>query len=93
MLIRCRDCNSTIKPGEPTCYCCGSAAPAGDSAKTAFGKKFAAGIQVAFLLSAAMTVASLFFEATPSFAKCLTATVVLLFVKSSAQQMIEKRGG
>ena len=93
MLARCRDCNSTIKPGETTCYGCGSKLETGDSAKTAFGKKFAVGINIAFILSGVLTVASLFFDATPSFTKCVTTTLVLFLAKSSAQQMTEKKGG
>ena len=92
MLARCRDCNSTLKPEETNCYACGATVQKVDSTQTAFGRKFAAGIQVAFLVSAVLTVASLFFDATPSFIKCITTTLVLFCVKSSAQQMVEKKG-
>ena len=94
MLIRCRDCNSTIKPGEARCYACNAIAPEDAMlTKGSFGRKFAAGISLMFFASAALTVASLFLEDTPSFMKCLTTTLVLLFVKSSANQMAEKKGG
>jgi hypothetical protein len=91
MLIRCRDCNSTVKPGEKKCYACGSAVIV-DDGRVPLAKRFAAFMKLAFIASAALTVASLFFEFTPSFVKCLAGTVVLLFVKNSADQL-EKRGG
>lgn len=49
--------------------------------------------KIVFILSAVMTVASLIFSATPPFSKCLVATIVLLFVKSSAEQMLERKKG
>lgn len=93
MLIRCRDCNSSVKEGETRCYACGSQIKSDDGAKAAFAKKFATIIKLAFFGSAALTIASLFFEFTPSFMKCLTTTLILLFVKSSADAMLEKSGG
>ena len=87
---RCRDCNSTIKNDETVCWACGSVCHA-HKPPSGLGKGFAGLINVAFLLSAAFTVASLFFDATPPFSKCITATLILLLVKSSADQMREKK--
>lgn len=87
---RCRDCNSTIKKDETVCWACGSVCHQ-NVPVSGLGKSFCSLISCAFLISAAMTVASLFFEATPPFSKCMTATIVLLLVKSSADQMLEKK--
>lgn len=87
---RCRDCNSTIKNDETVCWACGSVCQAHKPASN-LGKGFAGLINAAFLISAAFTVASLFFDATPPFSKCITATLILLLVKSSADQMREKK--
>lgn len=92
MMDHCRDCNATIKPDETVCWSCGSVCQQNVGASS-FGKGFAGLINVAFLISAAITVASLFFDATPPFSKCMTATIILLLVKSSADQMLEKKKG
>lgn len=87
---RCRDCNATIKSDETACWACGAACQQNMPVSN-LGRGFAGVINVIFLISATMTVASLFFDATPPFSKCMTATVVLLLVKSSASQMLEKK--
>jgi hypothetical protein len=87
---RCRDCNSTIKSTETVCWACGSACHQ-NIRSGGLGRGFAGLINIAFLISAAFTVASLFFDATPPFSKCITATIILLLVKSSADQMLEKK--
>lgn len=87
---RCRDCNATMKNDETVCWACGSVCQAHVPA-SGWGKGFMNLITCAFLISAAMTVASLFFDATPPFSKCMTATIVLLLVRSSADQMFEKK--
>jgi hypothetical protein len=53
--------------------------------------RFAKGVQILFIISCVITVASLFLPATPSFLKCLATTVILLFVNRSAEQMAEKQ--
>lgn len=91
-MTRCRDCHATMKSEELQCWACGAAVAQKDTPKISFGKRFASGLKFAFIGSGLLTVASLFFDATPSFARCLTATLVLLLAKSSAEQMIEKKG-
>jgi hypothetical protein len=49
--------------------------------------------KVAMILCGLLTVASLFFEVTPSFAKCFAATIILALVNRSAEQMAEKQRG
>lgn len=89
MMDRCLECNATLKADETVCYTCGSARPPKDQ-KPNLIARCAGLIKVLFIASGLLTVASLFFEATPSFIACLTTTIILLFVSRSAEQMIEK---
>jgi hypothetical protein len=89
-LDHCLECNSTMKSDETICWACGSAARQKD-APTGLGQFFSSTITVLFYISAGITVASLFFDATPPFTKCIIVTLILLFVKSSAAQMLEKK--
>jgi hypothetical protein len=92
MMDRCLDCNSTLKPDEAVCYTCGSARKP-KNPKPSPMARCAFLVKVLFILSALMTVASLFFEAAPSFTKCLATTIILMFVNRSAEQMAEKQQG
>jgi hypothetical protein len=89
---RCRECNSSVKTGETACFNCGSAVRLKEVGP-GLAERFVLVSKIIFILSAIMTVASLIFSATPPFWKCLVATVVMLFVKSSAEQMLEKKKG
>ena len=87
---RCLDCNCSLRPDEVACISCGS--PRKPSAKKpSMMVRFAKGVQILFIISCVITVASLFLPATPSFLKCLATTVILLFVNRSAEQMAEKQ--
>jgi uncharacterized protein (DUF983 family) len=86
---RCRACNSSIKSSETACFSCGTEVGKKDTG-AAVAARFVLLSKIVFIVSATMTVASLFFSATPPFWKCLVATIVLMFVKSSAEQMLEK---
>ena len=91
-MTKCRDCHSTMKATELQCWACGAVVVQTDTPRITFGKRFAAGLKWAFIGSGILTVASLFFDATPSFTRCITATIVLALAKSSAEQMLEKKG-
>jgi polyferredoxin len=88
---KCRDCNGTLMKDELKCFNCGRVVQTQDSAQTVFGKRFSSFLNVAFIASALLTVASLFFDFTPPFMRCLMLTVLLLLVRSSAAQMMEKK--
>ena len=90
-MIRCRQCNSTLKRDEQECYACGQIVMNGDDAKVLFAKRFNAGISVLFFICAGITVASLFLDATPPFVDCAAVTGILGLVRSSAGQMLEKQ--
>ena len=83
---RCASCNGTLLREETKCFLCGTEVP---PLKTAvpFHERFRKVIKACFIFSACLTVLSLFFSFTPSFSKCLVATLTLLLVKSSADQM------
>lgn len=73
---------------EKKCFLCGSDVIP-DRTKVTLQQRFTSAVKVALIISAAMTVASLFTDYVPSFVKCMVITVVLGLVKNSAQQMKE----
>lgn len=75
---------------ELTCFRCQSTIAPREEGVT-YKDRLRTALTVAFILSGLMTVASLFTNYVPSFVKCLVVTVVLMLVRSSAQQMAEKR--
>lgn len=90
---KCRDCNFTIKTGEVACYNCGAPVQIVDTPQTLFVKRFVSFLNVAFFGSAILTVVSLFTDFTPPFMRCLMLTLILLVIRSSATQMMEKKRG
>jgi hypothetical protein len=75
-----------MTPKERVCYACGDPAPkqAGGPSMRA---RWATFVSVAFFASLALTVASLFVaDYTPPFIACVTASVVLLFLKRASDQ-------
>jgi hypothetical protein len=83
---KCGSCNGTLKDDEKSCFQCDTPVPPRE-VKVSLQQRFRSVIKVVFIISAIMTVASLFFDFTPSFIKCMVATMVLALVKSSAEQM------
>jgi hypothetical protein len=49
-------------------------------------------LMILFLICVVLTIASLFTDVGASFGKCLAATVILHFVRTSAVQMSEPKG-
>lgn len=89
-LERCLDCNATVKPDETVCWACGSMIKPKEL-PLGLGHHFASLINFLFIISIVFTVASMFTDFVPPFGRCITVTLVLLLVKSSAGQMMEKR--
>jgi len=77
--------------GEEQCYNCGAPVKVPESAQTLFGKRFITFLNLAFLGSAILTVVSLFVDFTPPFIRCLMLTFILLLIRSSAAQMMERK--
>ncbi|MGH9557664.1 MAG: hypothetical protein ACRD30_00385 [Bryobacteraceae bacterium] len=86
---RCRECNSTLQKSEITCWACGAAVRRKEPGSSP-AARIATVAKCLFFPSAILTVASMFIHNTPPFPTCLVLTVVLLLVKSSANQMLEK---
>ena len=89
-MTRCLSCNGILKNRETSCYGCGTAAV---QPKKNGGNRFAGMVTALFIASALLTVASMFSffsDRTPPFSACLAATVVLMFVKRSADQFKSK---
>jgi hypothetical protein len=87
-VTKCAACHGTMQKEETKCFLCGTAVGP-DRTKVTLQDRFSAAVKVALIISSLMTVASLFTDFTPSFTKCMVATVVLGLVKNSAQQMKE----
>ena len=87
-VTKCAACHGTMQKDEARCFLCGTAVGP-DPSKVTLQQRFAMVVKVALIISALMTVASIFTDFTPSFIKCAVATVVLGLVKNSAQQMKE----
>ena len=87
-MSKCPSCNGTLRKEETECFMCGAPVP---QAKTQLSlqDRFRIGVKYAFFASGALTVASLFTDFTPSFVKCFVTTLILMLVKSSADQMAE----
>lgn len=90
-MTRCMSCNGILKSEEKTCYGCGEPVPP-PAVGPSLSQRFATVMTVVFLGSALLTGASLFFsDYTPPFTVCFIATIILLFVKRSADQISEGR--
>jgi hypothetical protein len=76
---------------EVKCFMCGTLVVA-DTHKIPIQQRICSGLKFAFVCSSVLTVASLFFDATPSFTKCSVATLILGLAKSSADQMGPSNG-
>lgn len=87
---KCGSCNGSLKEGETVCYQCETPVPP-EHATVPMRERFRTVIKVVFIVSALMTVASLFFDFTPSFTKCVVATMILGLVKNSADQMSQSQ--
>jgi hypothetical protein len=85
-MTRCPSCNGIMKAGEKSCYVCGERGPKKESGPS-MRARWATFISIAFFASSALTIASLLAsDYTPPFIACITATVVLLFLKRASDQ-------
>jgi hypothetical protein len=90
-MIRCSSCNGILRNDEKACFVCGEKTTKQVRGKS-MGKNFAVVITMAFFASLALTAASFFFSSrTPPFIACLASSVILLFVKRSADQTSERK--
>ena len=83
---RCKQCDSPLAKSDVACINCGElAAPA--KPKTNVRRHFGKIVTGLFILSAALTVVALFTNYVGSFITLLAATIALLMVKKSADEM------
>jgi hypothetical protein len=87
---KCVNCHGTLTETEAVCIQCGTA-PVPIDPPVTWKERFRSGVKIGFIFAAILTVASLFTDYTPSFTKCAVATVILFFVKNSADGMFENR--
>jgi hypothetical protein len=81
-MTRCLSCNGIMQAKEKSCFGCGAAVVVDTKSK---GKqRFAGLISILFIASLVLTVASLFWDKTPPFVACGAASLILMFVKRSA---------
>jgi hypothetical protein len=86
-MTRCVSCNGIMKVGETSCYVCGERGPKQSGANPSMRARWATLVSIAFFASLALTVASLVVsDYTPPFIACVTASVVLLFLKRASDQ-------
>ena len=85
-MTKCPSCHATLRSEEIKCFRCDAAVPKPKSA-TSMRDRCRTWLKIAFIFSAALTVASLFTDLTPSFVKCISATFIVMLVKSSADHM------
>jgi len=91
-MTRCLVCNGILRKGENVCFTCGDGVSRKSRANRSVGKSFATFITLAFFGSLGLTCASFFMaDRTPPFTTCLAASVILLFVKRSADVTSEKK--
>jgi hypothetical protein len=89
-MTKCASCSGSLRDEETKCFLCGTPVPP-KRTKVTMPDRFRQVINITFIVSAIMTVASLFFDFTPSFIKCMVATLILGLVKSSAEQMSQSQ--
>jgi hypothetical protein len=75
-----------MKAGERSCYVCGDRAPK-QAAGPSLRSRWSTLLSIAFVTSLLLTVASLVVsDYTPPFIGCITASVVLFFLKRASDQ-------
>jgi hypothetical protein len=90
LMEKCLDCNSTLTKTETACYACGAAVKRKEEGAGIAGNMVRV-VNVLLVVSGLLTLASIFFSFTPPFMKCGFATLILGIVKSSAEQMRERK--
>ena len=83
---RCKQCESPLAKTDVSCINCGELIQVAEP-KTNLKKRFGKVVTVLFIISSALTVVALFTSYVGSFLTCLGATIVLLMVKKSADEM------
>ena len=92
-MLRCLQCNSTLKPTETECFTCGAAVPVKEGKKP-FREKFRTILNALFIFFGIVTIASILAPGyAPSLWKSFPVLLVIYLVKNSADQMSESSIG
>ncbi len=83
-MLRCQSCNGILTKAETVCYTCGEKTGAAEKTK---GAGFSTVASIVFYISLGLTGLSIFTNFAPPLSVCIPITLVLLFVKSSADQL------
>ena len=83
-MLRCASCNGILTKTETVCYSCGEKTGHSEKPK---GGGFDTVASVVFYIALGLTAVSMFTKFGPPLSVCVPATVILLFVKSSASQL------
>lgn len=89
-MLRCLSCNGVLTKSEKVCYSCGEPVTLTKEAD-AKGGGFNAVVAVMFYLALGLTGLSIFTNFGPPLSVCLPMTIILVFVKSSADQLKKNR--
>jgi len=84
-MLRCLSCNGILQKSETVCYSCGEKIDGAAKAKSK--GSFYSVAAMLFYISLGATGLSIFTKFGPPLAVCVPATIVLMFVKSSADQV------
>ena len=83
---RCKQCESALAKTDTECINCGELV-APKKPKTGYRRHFGKIVTTMFIISAGLTVVALFTNYVGSFITLLAATIALLMVKKSADEM------
>jgi hypothetical protein len=89
-MTHCESCNGLLRNNEVKCYRCDTPVTPRVATVSA-NDRFRTALKIAFILSGLATVAHIFVSFDPSFTVCLVVTIVLMLVKSSADQMSQSK--
>ena len=82
-MLRCSSCNGLLAKNEKVCFSCGTKTDH-EAGPTKIG--FHTLVAVFFYMCLGLTILSIFTSFGPKLSLCVPVTVILLFVKSSADQ-------
>jgi predicted RND superfamily exporter protein len=89
-MLRCLSCNGILSKNEGVCYTCGEAVPENVKHKGK-GGGFATVVNIAFFSSLAFIGLSIFTNFGPPLTLSVAMALILLFVRSSADQLRKNR--
>lgn len=87
---RCSDCNSVLMKTETVCGACGHVL--GKQKNPGARSKFSVLVSLALYIALGITAAGFFLEGMPPLSTCVPVCIVLVMIRSSADQMTDSTG-